>query len=89
MSISRKTDNIKSEKDNINLYSLSGFIISIVAFFVDFFGLVSALGLILSIIVLTSAINQKSKIFAIIGIILSIIELGYKLFLLIGQVLSI
>lgn len=38
---------------------------------------------------LTSAINQKSKIFAIIGIILSIIELGYKLFLLIGQVLSI
>ena len=37
MSISRKTDNIKSEKDNINLYSLSGFIINIVAFFVDFF----------------------------------------------------
>lgn len=36
MSISRKTDNIKSEKDNINVYSLSGFIISIVAFFVDF-----------------------------------------------------
>lgn len=65
------------------------FIISIVAFFVDFFGLVSALGLILSIIGITSAINQKSKIFAIIGIILSIIELGYKLFLLIGQVLSI
>lgn len=89
MSTSRKTDNIKSEKDDINLYSLNGFIISIVAFFVDFFGLVSALGLILSIIGLTSAINQKSKIFAIIGIILSIIELGYKLFLLIGQVLSI
>ena len=33
-----KKDNVKTEKANINLYSLSGFIISIVAsFFVNFF----------------------------------------------------
>lgn len=86
--------NIKTNEDILNVqkcngYSLSGFIISIVAFFIDFFGLCSASALILSIVGVSYAKNGKSKTFGVIGIILSSIELIYKFIQLIGLLSSI
>lgn len=57
---------------------LSGLIVGIISFFIDFFGLVSATGLTLSIIGYTNATNQKSKTFSIVGMIFSGIELILK-----------
>lgn len=57
---------------------LSGLIVGIISFFIDFFGLVSATVLTLSIIGYTNATNQKSKTFSIVGMIFSGIELILK-----------
>ena len=53
-------------------------IIGIVSFFIDFFGLVSAVGLTLSIIGYTKTTDSNNQKFAIIGIICSGIELVVK-----------
>ena len=64
--------------DKSDTLCLTGLIVGIVSFFIDFVGLVSATGLTLSIIGYTKATNSKSKKFAIIGIICSAIELILK-----------
>lgn len=69
-------DTISSDKSDT--LCLTGLIVGIVSFFIDFVGLVSATGLTLSIIGYTKATNSKSKKFAIIGIICSAIELILK-----------
>ena len=72
----KKNKNIGSEEKNT--FCLSGMIIGIVSFFIDFFGLVSAVGLTLSIIGYTKTTDSNNKKFAIIGIICSGIELVVK-----------
>ncbi len=64
---------------------LSGLIVGIISFFIDFFGLVSATGLTLSIIGYTNATNQKSKTFSIVGMIFSGIELIVKFIQLVNM----
>lgn len=73
----KKNKHIYNEE--INSFCLSGMIIGIVSFFIDFFGLVSATGLIISIIGLSKSSSGKNKCFAIIGIACSIIELILKI----------
>lgn len=67
-----------TNEDKCDLLCLSGMIVGIVSFFIDFFGLVSATGLTLSIIGYSNAKNKKSKNFAIIGIVCSGLELILK-----------
>ena len=67
-----------------NGFSLAGFILSIVSFIFDIYGLVSIAALMFSIVGLVNATNQKSKTFAIIGIILSGLELFFKFLQLIN-----
>lgn len=64
---------------------LSGLIVGIISFFIDFFGLVSATGLTLSIIGYANATNQKSKTFSIVGMIFSGIELILKFIQLVNM----
>ncbi len=64
---------------------LSGLIVGIISFFIDFFGLVSATGLTLSIIGYANATNQKSKTFSIVGMIFSGIELIVKFIQLVNM----
>jgi RNA polymerase subunit RPABC4/transcription elongation factor Spt4 len=73
----KKNKHIYNEE--INSFCLSGMIIGIVSFFIDFFGLVSATGLIISIIGLSKSSSGKNKCFAIIGIACSTIELILKI----------
>ena len=72
----KKNKNIGSEEKNT--FCLSGMIIGIVSFFIDFFGLVSAVGLTLSIIGYTKTTDSNNKKLEIIGIICSGIELVVK-----------
>ena len=72
----KKNKNIENEE--INGFCLGGMIVGIVSFFIDFFGLVSATGLVISIIGLSKSSNGKIRTFAIIGIICSSIELVLK-----------
>lgn len=65
---------------------LAGMVTGIVSFFIDFFGLVSAAGLIISIVGVTKANNSKNKTFAIVGIICSGIELVLKVIQLINLI---
>lgn len=67
-----------TNEDKCDSLCLSGMIVGIVSFFIDFFGLVSATGLTLSIIGYSNAKNKKSKNFAIIGIVCSGLELILK-----------
>lgn len=82
-----KGNNLANEK--IDNYCLSGFIIGIISFFLDFVGLVSATGLTLSIIGFNTANNSKSKNFAIGGMITSGIELLLKFIQLINIINSL
>ena len=71
----------------INSLCLSGMIIDLVSFFIDFVGLVSATGLVLSIVGLTQVKGKddsKSRTFAIVGIICAGIELVLKIIQLFG-----
>ena len=72
--------NKNSGNEEINGFCLSGMIVGIVSFFIDFFGLVSATGLVISIIGLSKSPKGKNKTFATIGIICSGIELILKIF---------
>ena len=72
--------NKNSGNEEINGFCLSGMIVGIVSFFIDFFGLVSATGLVISIIGLSKSPKGKNKTFATIGIICSGIELVLKIF---------
>lgn len=81
--------NIKANENivntnNCNGFSLVGFILSIVSFIFNIYGLVSIAALMFSIVGLVNANNQKSKTFAIIGIILSGLELFFKFLQLIN-----
>ena len=73
----KKNKNIENEE--INGFCLSGMVVGIVSFFIDFFGLVSATGLVISIIGLSKSPKGKNKTFATIGIICSGIELVLKI----------
>ncbi len=70
--------------NKLNGFSLTGFILGIVSFLFDVYGLVSFTGLIFSIVGLVNETNQKNKTFAIIGIILSGLELFFKFLQLIN-----
>lgn len=80
----KKNKNITNEE--INAFCLGGMITGIVSFFIDFFGLVSAIGLVISIIGLSKSSNTKNRTFAIIGIICSSIELILKIIQLINLI---
>ena len=67
-----------TNKDKCDSLCLSGMIVGIVSFFIDFFGLVSATGLTLSIIGYANAKNKKSKNIAIAGLACSGLELVLK-----------
>lgn len=67
-----------STNEDINPLCLSGMLIGIISFFIDFYGLVSAGALVLSIVGFTKA-SRKNRTFAIIGIICSSIELVLKI----------
>lgn len=81
--------NIKTNENVVNTnkcngFSLAGFILSIVSFIIDIYGLVSLAALMFSIVGLVNSTNQKSKTLAIIGIILSVLELFFKFLQLIN-----
>lgn len=67
-----------TNEDKCDSLCLSGMIVGIVSFFIDFFGLVSATGLTLSIIGYANAKNKKSKNIAIAGLACSGLELVLK-----------
>ncbi len=83
-SVSSYTNENVVNNNKLNGFSLTGFILGIVSFLFDIYGLVSFAGLMFSIVGLVNGTNQKSKIFSIIGIILSGIELFFKLLQLIN-----
>jgi len=66
-----------------NSFGIIGMIIGFISFFLDFFGLVSATGLVFSIIGLTKS-NKGNAKFAIIGIVCNSIELILKIIQLCG-----
>ncbi len=68
------SNNTIEKKDSIEKYdiiSLCGFIIGAIAIFIDFWGIIAILGLVLSIIGFNNVTNNNYKIFATIGIVLS------------------
>lgn len=65
-------------------FCLGGMITGICSFFIDFFGLVSLTGLVISIIGLTRA-QGKNKTFAVVGIVCSGIELFLKFIQLVNM----
>lgn len=75
---------IEKNYNKLDNFCLSGFVISLISFLIDFFGLVSATGLALSIIGLNRTSQAKSKKFAIAGIVCSSIELVLKVIQLIN-----
>lgn len=75
-----------SQDDKINGLCLGGMITGIVSFLIDFFGLVSATGLIISIIGLCKSTKGKNRTFAIVGIVTSSIELFVKVIQLINLI---
>ena len=70
--------NKNNENEETNALCLGGMVTGIVSWLIDFVGLVSATGLILSIIGLSKSSSVKNRTFAIIGIIVSSIELILK-----------
>lgn len=78
-------NNIIEKKDSIEKYdiiSLCGFIIGAIAIFIDFWGIIAILGLVLSIIGFNLVTNNNYKIFATIGIVLSSIGLLIRIVLI-------
>ena len=71
------------QTDKVDSLCLSGMITGIISFVIDFFGLVSATGLIISIIGLSNSPKGKNRSFAIVGIVTSSIELVLKVIQLI------
>ena len=65
-------------EQKINNFSLSGMIVSLISLFIDFWGLVSATGLVLSIVGLKNSPSGKSRTLAIVGIVAGGIELIIK-----------
>ena len=70
--------NNNTNNEAVNPVCLSGMVVAIVSFFVDLFGLVSLTALILSTVGLAKAPKGKNRTFAIVGVVLSILELLYK-----------
>lgn len=81
-------NNRSTSNEEINTFCLGGMITGIISFFIDFYGLVSALGLVISIIGLSKSPNAKNRKFAIIGIICSSIELVLKFIQLVNLISS-
>lgn len=81
-------NNKSLKNDEVNALSLSGMIVGIVSLFIDFFGLVALVSLVLSIIGLTKSNSPKNRTFATIGIICSSIELILKFIQLVGLISS-
>ena len=75
-----------SQVESKNNFCIAGMIIGIISWFIDLFGLVSGLGLTLSIIGYSNANNSKEKNYATIGFIVSAIELLLKFFQLMGLI---
>lgn len=82
--INIKTDENVMNVNRCNGFSIAGFAMSIVSFLFDIYGLVSFAALMFSIVGHVNSTNQKSKTFALIGIILSAIELFFKFLQLIN-----
>ena len=77
-----KTDNYAQRiesNESSNSTCIAGLIFGGISFFLDFWGLVAATGLTLSIVGLNKAKKHKDKTMAIIGIVLSSIELLFKI----------
>ena len=69
---------LNEEKESkVHPLCLAGMIVGICSLFIDFFGLVSLVGLVISIVGITKG-NQRSKKFAVTGIVCSSIEFVLK-----------
>ena len=73
-----QSNNSINNSESVNPICLSGMVVAIVSFFIDLFGLMSITALVLSIVGITKATKGKNRTFAIIGIVLSVLELLYK-----------
>ncbi len=78
--------NKNTTKEETNAFCLGGMVTGIISFFIDFFGLVAAIGLVISIIGLSKSSSVKNGTFAIIGIICSSIELVFKFIQLVNLI---
>lgn len=71
----QKNSKKKTTKTPINIISAIGFILSVVSFFLTFFGLTSFISGLISVVGFfeVKETHEKGKIFAILGIAISII----------------
>ena len=81
-----KSNNSINNSEPVNPVCLSGMVVAIVSFFIDFFALVSITALVLSTVGITKASKGKNRTFAIVGIVISILELLYKIIQLIAYI---
>lgn len=68
----------KIKESELTNFGLIGMVIGFISFFIDFFGLVSAIGLVISIFALAKK-EEKNKLLAVIGVICNAIELIAKI----------
>lgn len=70
------------KKNKVDQYALTGFILGVISLFLNILGTMSIIGLVMSIMGLTKidANDSRSKTFATIGVVLSVLTLGYAIY---------
>ena len=76
-----KDDQIITTKNSYNVFAIVGFVLGIISFFLNFFGIVGILAVVFSAIGLSqiSKNQQKGKVLAILGIIFGAINIIYAI----------
>lgn len=75
---------LKKSNDSYNAFAMTGFVLSIISFFLNFWGIVGILAVVFSILGLCqiSKTSQKGKVLSILGIIFGAINIVYAAFIL-------
>lgn len=77
-----KGDQIITTKNSYNVFAIVGFVLGIISFFLNFFGIVGILAVVFSAIGLSQIPKnqQKGKVLSILGIIFGAINIIYAIY---------
>ncbi|MDV4149901.1 DUF4190 domain-containing protein [Clostridium sp. AL.422] len=78
-------NDLMNRNDSTNAMTIVGFVLGLVSWFLNFWGIVGVLAIVFSAIGLSqiSKTKQKGKVFAIVGLISGIINVLYAFFIII------
>ena len=84
--MSQDNNDLINRNNSTNVMTIVGFVLGLVSFFLNFWGIVGVLAIVFSAIGLSkiSKTGEKGKVFAIIGLISGIINVLYAFFLIIA-----